>query len=75
MSSFTGTVYLNNRGSRWVVFNNGKREKIELQTKDGKTVVRTVNYYASFGNFATANISYKGRKINIFSDTILDGNK
>ena len=68
-----GIFYLNNTGSKWVVFgSNGKREKITLQTKSGVSVQRSVNYYSSFGNFATANISWKGKKINVFPDTLLD---
>lgn len=68
-----GIFYLNNSGSKWVVFgSDGKREKITLQTKGGKLVQRSVNYYSSFGNFATANISWKGKKIDVFPDTLLD---
>ena len=67
-----GTYYLNNSGSRWITLVNGKREKITLTTKSGKTVTRSVNYYSSFGNFATCNISYKGKRINVFADEILE---
>ena len=67
-----GTYYLNNTGHRWVILENGKRNRITLTTKLGKEITRSVNYYEAFGNFATANISYKGRKINVFSDTILE---
>lgn len=66
-----GLFYLNNKGSRWVVLENGKKSKITLQTINGENIIRTVNYYEMFGNFATANISYKGKKINVFNDTIL----
>jgi len=69
----TGIYYLNNTGSRWVVFgNDGRREKICLQTTSGKMIERRVNYYESFGNFATANISWNGKKIGVFPDTILE---
>jgi hypothetical protein len=67
-----GTFYLNNSGSRWVVFINGKREIREFKTKSGKIITRSVSYYASFGNFGTANISYKNKKINVFLDTLLE---
>jgi hypothetical protein len=67
-----GTYYLNNSGHRWVNFVDGKREKITLENKFGEKITRSVNYWKSFGNFATANISYKGKKINVFPDTILD---
>ncbi len=66
-----GIFYMNNSGSRWIVLENGKRSKITLSTVSGVSVVRSVNYYESFGNFATANISYKGKRINVFPDTVL----
>ena len=69
----TGLFYLNNSGHKWVIFDEtGRREKRTFQTKSGSKVVRRVNYYESFGNFATCNISYKGKRINIFADTLLD---
>jgi len=68
----TGTFYLNNYGSRWINLENGKREKITLKTKAGKTITRKVIFFESFGNFATALISYKGKKRSVFSDTILE---
>lgn len=64
--------YLNNSGSKWVVFNNGQKEKITLQTKSGKSVTRTAIYFFSFGNFGGALISYKGKKIRVLLDTILE---
>ena len=66
-------LYLNNSGSRWIVLDDeGRHETITLLTKLGKEVTRRVNYYAMFGNFATANISYKGKRINVFGDTVLE---
>lgn len=67
-----GCFYLNNSGSRWVVYDNGKKEKRTFTTKSGKQVERTVIYYESFGNFGSACISYKGKKINVLIDTILN---
>jgi len=67
----TGTFYLNNHGSKWVNLINGKRDRVTLTTKSGKQVDRSVNFWSSFGNFATANISYKGKCINVFTDTVL----
>jgi hypothetical protein len=67
-----GIFYLNNSGSRWVVLENGKHSKITLSTKLGKSITRSVNYYEMFGNFATANISYKGKRLDVFSDTTLE---
>jgi hypothetical protein len=63
-----GTYYLNNSGHRWVVYINGKKEKVTLQTESGKEVVRTAIYYEMFGNFAVVCISYKGKKIKVFAD-------
>lgn len=68
----SGVFYLNNSGSRWVVLINGKRDVHTFITKSGKEITRVINYYQSFGNFTTANISYKGKKINVFIDTKLD---
>lgn len=67
----TGTFYLNNTGHKWVNYTNGQKDKINLQTATGKKITRTVIYYESFGNFATALISYKGKKISVFPDTVL----
>ena len=67
----TGTFYLNNSGTRWVNLTHGHKDKITLKTKSGNDVTRTVIYWEQFGNFATARISYKGKKIDVFTDTIL----
>jgi hypothetical protein len=66
-----GTFYLNNRGSRWVVLENGKKPKHEFTTESGEKVKRTAIFYEMFGNFATMQISWKGKKISVFADTIL----
>jgi hypothetical protein len=69
----TRLFYLNNSGHRWIIFDEtGRHEKRTFETKSGKKIERRVNFYESFGNFATCNISYKGRRINVFPDTILD---
>jgi hypothetical protein len=65
------TYYLNNSGSRWVHLDNNKRDKITLGTISGKSITRSVNFWESFGNHAVANISYKGKKITVFADSIL----
>ena len=67
-----GTYYCNNKGSRWVHLINGRRECATWKTKSGKDITRRVIYYESFGNFASACISYKGKKINVLMDTILE---
>lgn len=66
-----GTYYLNNNGSRWVVYDNGKKAKIQLRTKSNNVIERTVIYYDSFGNFACALISYKGKKVKVLCDEVL----
>lgn len=69
----TGLFYLNNTGSRWVILDEtGRREQRTFETKSGAKVVRRVNFYEAFGNFATCNITYKGKKINVFADSELD---
>lgn len=72
MSGRTGTFYLNNSGSRWVNLTDGKRDSITLKTKSGKEVTRQVEFWSSFGNFGTARISYKGKRIDVFGDTVLE---
>lgn len=66
-----GTYYLNNSGHRWVNYTNGKKDKIVLSTVSGKLITRTVIFYESFGNFGSAVISYKGKKISVLLDTVL----
>lgn len=67
-----GTYYLNNTGHRWVVYENGVKPKHVFTTSTGEVVTRTAIEYRSFGNFATIRISWKGKKIDVFPDTILD---
>jgi hypothetical protein len=72
MSGYTGTLYLNNSGSRWVNLNEGKRDKVTLSNKSGATITRSVNYYSMFGNHITVNICYKGVRRHVFTDTVLE---
>jgi hypothetical protein len=65
--------YLNNNGSRWVTYDkDGIKQRIVLETISGRLITRTVIFWESFGNYATACISYKGKKINVFTSTILE---
>lgn len=67
-----GVYYLNNSGSRWIVIDeDGKKEQKYFDTKSGKKVLKTILEYQSFGNFASAVISHKGKKINVLMDTVL----
>lgn len=61
-----GTFYLNQNGSKWVNYNNGKKEKIFAYI-NGELIERTPIYFESFGNFASVTISYKGKKISILN--------
>ena len=67
-----GTYYLNNSGHRWVHYDNGKKPVHTFKTKSGNEVKRTAIYYEAFGNFAVACISYKGKKIKVLLDEILN---
>jgi hypothetical protein len=67
-----GMYYLNNSGHRWVIFENGKRASQTFTTKSGKQITRVVNYWEALGNFAVCEISYKGKKIKVFADTLLE---
>ncbi len=70
-SNLNGTYYLNNSGSRWVSYTNGKKQTATFKTVSGKEIVRTLIYCESFGNFGSAVISYKGKKISVLLDTVL----
>jgi hypothetical protein len=72
MGRKNGTFYLNNSGSRWVVYQNGKKVKVSFETKSRKTIQRTAIFFESFGNFACACISYKGKKQKLLMGTILE---
>ena len=56
-----GIHYLNNSGSRWVVYQNGKKEKV-LVIHENQILERTAIEYKSFGNFASVVYYYKGKK-------------
>lgn len=46
-----GVYYLNNAGTRWACYDNGKKEKHTFYTIAGRPVIRTLIEYFSFGNF------------------------
>lgn len=67
------TFYLNNRGDRWIdVDEFGNKKLITLFTKSNKPITRTIQFYESFGNFARMQITYKGKRMFVFADTILE---
>lgn len=68
-------LYLNNTGSRWISYTDSthrEKSKLKLSTSSGKVIERTVIFWESFGNFAVACISYKGKKIKVFADQVLE---
>lgn len=67
-----GIYYLNNTGNRWIIIEDGERLRLQFTTKRGRKVTRAVNYCEAFGNFAACNISWKGQKINVFQDSLLE---
>jgi len=68
----SGVYYLNNSGSRWIVLDDdGKKEQRYFETKSGKKILKTILEYQSFGNYGSAIISHKGKKISVLMDTIL----
>lgn len=67
------TYYLNNSGSRWVVMDkDGNKEKVTLKTESGKLITRTAQFYENFGKFVRVMITYKGERMFVFTDTILE---
>lgn len=64
-----GTYYLNNSGSRWVHYDNGKKERIKVLMPCGTIIERTALFYESFGNFATVCLSINGKKSTYFIET------
>jgi hypothetical protein len=67
------TFYLNNTGSRWIQIDRfGNKDKITLETKSGKLITRTCQFYEQFGNFAIIQITYKGKRMMVFPDTVLE---
>lgn len=67
-----GLFYLNNTGSRWVIFVDGKKIKHTWMTKSGNIVIRTPVYFEAFGNFGSACINYKGKRISVLNESILE---
>ena len=67
------TYYLNNTGSRWVTFDAfGRRQQITLTTVSGREVKRRVVYWEQLGNYAVAVIKYHGKRIRVFTTTLLE---
>lgn len=72
MSEYT-TYYLNNTGSRWVKMDKfGNKDKITLANTKGELITRTVQFYEQWGNLVRIQITYKGTRMFVFPDTILE---
>ena len=72
---YTGQLYLNNNGSRWINLTNGQKDRTKVLFPDGHIENRTILYYESFGNFGVGCISLKGKKKTfLFDSTILPDN-
>lgn len=67
-----GLYYLNNSGTRAVYYENGVKSKHTFSTHSGRQITRTLIEQFMFGNFGGALISYKGKKIRVLMDTILE---
>ena len=71
-----GTYYLNNNGSKWVILEDGKRIKVLVYPDKYNgletMVIRSVEYFESFGNFASACVSVKGKRIKTLSYQLID---
>jgi hypothetical protein len=59
-----GTYYLNNSGSRFVVY--PKEKVLVYHAAEGYCRQRTIEYYKMFGNGAVACLKYKGKMISGF---------
>jgi hypothetical protein len=59
-----GTYYLNNSGTRWVTY--PKQKALVIHIAGNYRKIRTIEYYESFGNFATAALRYKGKRVSAF---------
>ena len=66
------TYYLNKTGSRCVTYENGKLSRHTFTASSGKQVSRAILFEEAFGNFGVMCISWKGKKIKVFPDNILE---
>lgn len=65
----TGTFYLNNHGSKWVVLPKEKHMKARVIHRAANyDKIRTIDYFESFGNFGAAVVRYKGKKHSILPE-------
>lgn len=74
-----GTFYLNNRGNKWIILKNGKKDmqfclKIMVDNHPNGFILqkRKADYYEQFGNYAVIVFRRNGKKYRKFpqEDTI-----
>ena len=62
-----GTFYMNNSGSRFINFTNGKKDQVLVFHGDeGYCKKRVIDHYEMLGNSAVACLKYKGKMIKGF---------
>jgi hypothetical protein len=63
--SRNGTIYLNSRGDKWIILEDGKKPKVTIEpdmyNKLPEKIVRTAIRFESFGNYASVVFKYKGK--------------
>jgi hypothetical protein len=59
------TLYLNNSGSRWVMYDKRHRKVQIMFDYQGDVFTRTSLYFKQWGNFTFALVSLKGHKVKI----------
>lgn len=62
------TLYLNNHGSRWIHTDKESMKCILIHRAENYRKVRKIEYFESFGNFASVNLKYKGKRISILPE-------
>lgn len=76
MKGLNGLYYLNNNGSRWVIYNNGQKQRIRVLPDNfspcSETIERTAIRFDAFGNFAAAVYYFKGKKYSSLNYELID---
>lgn len=64
-----GILYLNNHGTRWVIFKDGKKDMpILIMDKYGNVQKRVAICFKQFGNWTSVMFRYKGKVYDIIPD-------
>ena len=59
-----GLYYLNNSGSRWIIY--PKESVLVIDAKERYCKMRTIEHYEAAGNFAVGCLRYKGKVVKSF---------